>query len=123
VIIELWVGWLILQANNAKWLSFRAEPAHHFDVLTRGGGAKERVTTFKFDFPTFRLITGSKSLSSSPRCCDHCRATLGSRVHDYWRMHFCSKNCVAAYQARLSAATREKILQLDGNRNSLKIAS
>jgi hypothetical protein len=93
------------------------------DVLTAGGGAKERVTNLRFGFPTFRLIAGSKSFSSSPRHCDYCRAALGSRVHDYWRMRFCSEKCMAAYQSRLSADTREKILQLDVNRDSLKMAS
>jgi hypothetical protein len=79
--------------------------------------------SFKLDFPTFRLIDGSKSFSSSPRRCDHCRATLETAVHDYWRMRFCSEDCMAAYQTRLSVATRKKILQLDVNRNSLKMVS
>ena len=113
--------------RNARYLRLfpgkKVERRGPVDVLTCGGGAKERVTTFKFGFPTFRLIVGSKSFSSSPRRCDHCRAALSSRVHDYWRMHFCSENCVAAYQERLSADTRQKILQLDVNRNSLKMAS
>ena len=55
--------------------------------------------------------------------CDHCRAGLGFRVHHYWRMRFCSANCATAYQKRLLEGTREKIVKLDVDRTSLKMAS
>jgi hypothetical protein len=38
-------------------------------------------------------------------------------------MRFCSGSCMAEYQARLSADTRKKILQLDVTRNTLKMVS
>jgi hypothetical protein len=93
-----------------------------FDFLIRGEAAKERVTS-NFDFPKPTLITGSNPVSSASLRCDHCRADLGFRVQYYWRMRFCSANCVGAYQKRLSAAAQEKIAKLDVDHTSLKIAS
>jgi hypothetical protein len=84
--------------------------------------AKERVTS-NFDFLKFTLITGSDPVSSASFRCDHCRAELGFRAHCYWRMRFCSANCVGAYQKRLSTGTQEKIVKLDVNHTSLKMAS
>jgi hypothetical protein len=41
--------------------------------------------------------------------CDHCRKLLGVIVHRYWRMRFCSADCVIAYQRRLDEETKAKI--------------
>lgn len=82
----------------------------------------ERVTS-NFDFSKFRLITGSKLGGSTQLRCDHCRAKLGFRVQHYWRMRFCSANCAAAYQKRLSVGTQAKIVKLDVAHTSLKLVS
>lgn len=102
---------------------FRSEePAPIVRRFYAQGGCKERVTK-NFDFPKFTLIAGSDPVGSASLRCDHCRAELGFRAHRYWRMRFCSANCVDAYQKRLSAGTREKIVRLDVDRTSLKMAS
>jgi hypothetical protein len=95
---------------------------HCLTFLTHGGIAKECVTS-NFHFPKFTLIAGSNSVNSASLRCDHCRDELGSRVHHYWLMRFCSANCVGAYQKRLSPGAREKIVKLDVDHTSLKIAS
>ena len=41
--------------------------------------------------------------------CDHCRNALGSAALHYWRMRFCSSDCVRAYQLRLDGSTKVKI--------------
>jgi hypothetical protein len=41
--------------------------------------------------------------------CDHCRGALGSNVHLYWRMRYCSFECALAYQSRLEVETTDKI--------------
>jgi hypothetical protein len=81
---------------------------------------EERVTSFNFDIPKFTLIPGSNPFGSASLRCDHCRDKMGSPVHHYWRMHFCSANCMSAYQQRLSADTCKKILELDVDHSSLK---
>ena len=43
------------------------------------------------------------------RRCDHCRKSLGLIVKYYWRMQFCSAECVKAYQCRLEEGTLAKI--------------
>jgi hypothetical protein len=45
--------------------------------------------------------------------CDYCRGSLGPNVRRYWRMRFCSAECVAAYQPRLDKGTAKKIYCLD----------
>jgi hypothetical protein len=45
--------------------------------------------------------------------CDHCRQKLGSKMHRYWQMRFCSQACADAYSDRLTDATRLKIRLLD----------
>jgi hypothetical protein len=55
----------------------------------------------------------SKPVGSASSQCDYCRSKLGSRVHLYWHMRFCSLACMSAYQHRLSPETSQKILQLD----------
>ena len=54
--------------------------------------------------------------------CDHCRAKLRVQ-HYYWRIRFCSANCVAAYQKRLSKGTQAKIVKLDGDQIPLRLVS
>jgi hypothetical protein len=51
--------------------------------------------------------------------CDHCRRGLGSKIHRYWQMRFCSMACADAYSRRLSEETRAKIQQLDLAREEL----
>jgi hypothetical protein len=64
------------------------------------------------DFPTLTFIRRNGVTSASIRC-DHCRAQLGSRVHRYWHMRFCSSACMSAYRERLSPDTQRKIVRLD----------
>ena len=44
--------------------------------------------------------------------CDHCRGSLGPNPQLYWRMKFCSAECVQAYRDRLDEDTKEKIRHL-----------
>jgi hypothetical protein len=52
--------------------------------------------------------------------CDHCRRELGLGVHRYWRMCFCSQNCMTAYQKRLTQETKTKIRHLEISRYSAR---
>jgi hypothetical protein len=45
--------------------------------------------------------------------CDHCRKPFGLVLHRYFRMRFCSRDCLKAYQQRLDKLTRVKIERLD----------
>jgi hypothetical protein len=45
--------------------------------------------------------------------CDHCREEFSILVHRYWHMHFCSSECVTAYQRRLAPETKVKIAALE----------
>jgi hypothetical protein len=45
--------------------------------------------------------------------CDHCREPFGVIVHRYWRMRFCSGDCLKAYQCRLDKLTMIRIERLD----------
>jgi hypothetical protein len=45
--------------------------------------------------------------------CDYCRRSFGLIAQRYWRMQFCSADCVEAYQLRLDEGTRAKIRFLD----------
>ena len=83
-------------SNAYAAFSFRGTFPDCLTFLIRGRGYKERVTS-NFDFRKFTLITGSNPVSSASLRCDHGRAKLGFRVHHYWRMRFCSANCVGAY--------------------------
>ena len=47
-----------------------------------------------------------------PIRCDHCRKPFGLVLHRYFRMRFCSANCLGAYQQRLDKLTRVKLEQL-----------
>ena len=46
--------------------------------------------------------------------CDFCRGALGLIVQRYWRMQFCSTDCVGAYRRRLDEATIHKVSCLEG---------
>jgi hypothetical protein len=45
--------------------------------------------------------------------CDHCRKSFGLIIHRFWRMRFCSADCLTAYQRRLDKETIAKIRWLD----------
>jgi hypothetical protein len=45
--------------------------------------------------------------------CDYCRGSLRPNFYRYWRMRFCSTDCVAAYQRRLDEGTVGKIRRLE----------
>jgi hypothetical protein len=45
--------------------------------------------------------------------CDYCREPFGVIVHRYWRMRFCSGDCLKAYQCRLDKLTMIRIGRLD----------
>ncbi len=62
------------------------------------------------------------NLEKSTLHCDHCRGEFSVSIQRYWHMRFCSDSCMAEYQARLSADTRKKIVQLDVEANTLKMA-
>ncbi len=49
----------------------------------------------------------------SPMRCDHCRKSFGLILHRYFRMRFCSADCLSAYQDRLSDLTMVKIRCLE----------
>ena len=51
-----------------------------------------------------------------PIRCDHCRKPFGLIRHHYFRMRFCSSDCLKAYQQRLDKLTRTKIERLDLSR-------
>ena len=54
-----------------------------------------------------------RSLQSRPMLCDHCRRSFGLITHSFWRMRFCSADCLTAYQRRLDKETVAKIRRLD----------
>ena len=43
---------------------------------------------------------GRRSPHSEPMRCDHCRKSFGLIFHRYFRMRFCSADCLEAYQRR-----------------------
>ena len=45
--------------------------------------------------------------------CDHCRKPLFLNVRCYWRMRFCSADCVKSYQHRLNEVTLGKVRYLE----------
>jgi hypothetical protein len=66
--------------------------------------------------------------------CDDCRKSFGLIIHRFWRMRFCSADCLRSYQRRLDKETIAKIRWLDfvgttseagvqGNGNRLSAAS
>ena len=51
-----------------------------------------------------RAVVMHRNLSSPERPpirCDHCRKPFGLVLHRYFRMRFCSSDCLKAYQQRL----------------------
>ena len=56
--------------------------------------------------------TATSSQASRMRC-DHCRKSFGLILHRYFRMRFCSADCLSAYQDRLNELTIVKIRRLD----------
>jgi hypothetical protein len=64
-----------------------------------------------------------RSLHSRPMLCDHCRRSFGLIIHRYWRMRFCSADCLTAYQRRLDQETIAKIRWLDfvGTTNKARV--
>jgi hypothetical protein len=51
--------------------------------------------------------------SHEPMRCDHCRKSFGLILHRYFRMRFCSADCLSAYQRRLDDLTMIKIRSLE----------
>jgi hypothetical protein len=51
--------------------------------------------------------------SASRMRCDHCRKSFGMILHRYFRMRFCSADCLSAYQDRLNELTMVKIRCLE----------
>jgi hypothetical protein len=45
--------------------------------------------------------------------CDHCRKSFGLIIHRFWRMQFCSADCLTAYQRRLDKETMAKNRWID----------
>ena len=62
---------------------------------------------------SLELAVEHRSLHSRPRRCDHCRKSFGLIIHRFWRMRFCSADCLTAYQRRLDKETIAKIRWLD----------
>ena len=52
---------------------------------------------------------GRRSPHPEPMRCDHCRKSFGLILHRYFRMRFCSADCLKAYQRRLDELTMMKI--------------
>jgi hypothetical protein len=48
-----------------------------------------------------------------PVRCDHCRKSFGLILHCYFRLRFCSADCLKAYQGRLAELTMMKIQHAD----------
>jgi hypothetical protein len=51
--------------------------------------------------------------------CDYCRRPLGLNVHRYWRMQFCSPDCIKAYKDRLDKVTIGKVRCLEIELNDI----
>ena len=45
--------------------------------------------------------------------CDYCRKSFGLILHRYYRMRFCSADCLKAYQGRLDDLTMSRIQRVD----------
>ena len=52
---------------------------------------------------------GRDLLHPGPMRCDHCRKSFGLILHRYFRMRFCSADCLDAYQRRLDDLTMMEI--------------
>jgi hypothetical protein len=51
----------------------------------------------------------------------YCRGSLGPNAHRYWRMRYCSVDCVTAYQRRLEDGTVMKIHLLESQLGDSRI--
>jgi hypothetical protein len=56
---------------------------------------------------------GRRSPHAEPMRCDHCRKSFGLMLHRYFRMRFCSGDCLDAYQRRLTELTMMKIQHIE----------
>ena len=56
---------------------------------------------------------GRRLPHGEPMRCDHCRKSFGLILHRYFRMRFCSADCLSAYQRRLDDLTMIKIQSLE----------
>ena len=52
---------------------------------------------------------GRRLPHGEPMRCDYCRKSFGLILHRYFRMRFCSADCLSAYQRRLDDLTMIKI--------------
>jgi len=59
---------------------------------------------------------GRRAPHSEPARCDHCRKSFGLILHRYYRMRFCSDDCLRAYQRRLDDLTMTRIQCVDQSR-------
>jgi hypothetical protein len=59
-----------------------------------------------YDYTSDEKGRGSRP---EPMRCDHCRKSFGLILHRYFRMRFCSADCLSAYQRRLDDLTKLKI--------------
>jgi hypothetical protein len=74
-------------------------------------GAEEALRSVLRAYSIFHHLNhwsvASPSLAQAQ--CDCCRNELGPFPHVYWRMQFCSLNCMSAYQRRLFPESREML--------------
>jgi hypothetical protein len=56
---------------------------------------------------------GRRSPLPEPMRCDHCSKSFGLILHRYFRLRFCSADCLKAYQGRLDELTMMKIQHAD----------
>ena len=56
---------------------------------------------------------GRRLPHAEPMRCDHCRKSFGLILHRYFRMRFCSADCLSAYQRRLDDLTMIKFRALN----------
>jgi hypothetical protein len=83
-------------------------------VEPHGRARQEPLVAAKFDLQVASPEPGRHRLGPvSTLRCDQCRQELGSGVHRYWGMQFCSSACMTAYQQRLAPETKVKICRLD----------
>jgi hypothetical protein len=56
---------------------------------------------------------GRRSPHAEPMQCDHCRESFGLILYRYFRMRFCSGDCLDAYQRRINELTMMKIQDIE----------
>jgi hypothetical protein len=62
---------------------------------------------------------GRRAPHSEPVRCDYCRNPFGLILHRYYRMRFCSADCLQAYQRRLDDWTIIQNRHVDSSRAKL----